>query len=65
MYEITKGAKMSLRESWEQFKEEIGYRGVKIEKINRSESIKASSNGTTYDRYDEKYGLHSNPKDSE
>ncbi|EHU8780979.1 hypothetical protein N0S44_000209 [Escherichia coli] len=56
---------MSLRESWEQFKEEIGYRGVKIEKINRSESIKASSNGTTYDRYDEKYGLHSNPKDSE
>ncbi|GCJ80348.1 hypothetical protein BvCmsB5655_03389 [Escherichia coli] len=56
---------MSLRESWEQFKEEIGYRGVKIEQINRTESIKASTNGTTYDRYDEKYGLHSKPKDTE
>lgn len=56
---------MSLSESWKQFKEEIGYSGVKIEKINRTESIKASTNGTTYDRYDEKYGLHENPKDTE
>lgn len=56
---------MSLRESWEQFKEEIGYRGVKMEPINRTESIKASTNGTTYDRYDPQYGLHEAPKDKE
>lgn len=49
---------MSLSESWKQFKEEIGYSPVKIEEINRTESIKASTNGTTYDRYDPKYGLH-------
>ncbi|HCQ0858822.1 TPA: hypothetical protein OGU99_000755 [Escherichia coli] len=53
---------MSLSESWKQFKEEIGYRGVSSEPINRTESIKASTNGTTYDRYDPRYGLHEEVK---
>lgn len=56
-----------LEKSWVDFKKEIGYNPVKIADFltAKDESTLTSTGGTTYDRYDEKYGLHTSHKKEE